>query len=90
MNYHQRLNRIEGQMGAGAKMSFGEFSKAFVMWTFDVSGDREGSLQYMPYEYPGSKPLFEVPFTLKDWEWYDSIKETLAQEIEIRQRRNSA
>jgi hypothetical protein len=88
MNFNQRLDRIEGQMGAGAKLSLAEVSKAFVMWTQECSGLRDEGvesrpLDCVPYEPPG-EPLFKMPFTPKDWEWFDSIKDMLAGELTIR------
>jgi|WetSurMetagenome_2_1015567.scaffolds.fasta_scaffold458774_1 hypothetical protein len=90
MNYNQRLDRIEGQVGTGAKLSLGRVSKAFVMWTEECSGLRGsevslGPADYVPYQPPG-EPLFRMPFTREDWEWFDSIRDILPQELEIRQR----
>jgi hypothetical protein len=90
MNYNQRLDRIEGQIGAGAKLSLAEVSKAFIMLTEEWSGLRgfkndAGPQEYVPYELPG-EPLFNMPFTPEDWEWFDSIRDILPQELEIRHR----
>lgn len=80
MNYTQRLDEIERQMGGGM-MTIAEESKWFVMWTMVASGQK-GEPGISLYDYPGHEPLFKTPFTPEDWVWYDANAERYEQHME--------